>query len=415
VHRSFLSHEGRNGRRGAGCPLSTDAGGACDIAVASRALAQALPIRQWSLKQPGYSTDHNVGMQGVDYTAINQWLGTVWDHAGTDLLLSAGAPPLARLDGALRSLDGEKPLSADDTERIILSMFDQDHRRALHDHRQIDFSFEWEGMARIRANAFYQRDTLAIALRLIPHVIPTFEALGLPPVVDSIVDLPQGLVLVTGPTGSGKSTTLAAMIDAINQRRALHILTIEEPLEYVHEHKNSAVNQREVGTDCESFEAALRAALREDPDVILLGEMRDLESIQTALSLAETGHLVLTTLHTNDAAMTIDRIVDVFPATRQDQIRVQLAGAISAVISQRLLLRVGGGRVAAFEVLMATHAVRNLIRDGKSPQLRNVIATGSEFGMQTLEQSLSDLVAQGIVDHDEALRVSVHPKEVRPA
>ena len=291
-------------------------------------------------------------------------------------------------------------------------MIDEDHRHELLHHRQIDFSFEWEGHARIRANAFYQRDTLAIALRLIPHVIPTFGDLGVPSIVDAIVDLPQGLVLVTGPTGSGKSTTLAAMIDAINRRRALHILTIEDPLEYVHEHRNSAVNQREVGTDCESFGAALRAALREDPDVILLGEMRDLESIQTALSLAETGHLVFTTLHTNDAAMTVDRIVDVFPAERQDQIRVQLAGALSAVISQRLLLRIGGGRVAAFEILIATHAVRNLLRDGKSPQLRNVIATGAEYGMLTLEASLTDLVGLGIVDYDEACRVSVHPNEV---
>ena len=353
-------------------------------------------------------------MLGVDYSAINPWLQAVWDHAGTDLLITAGAPPLARFDGHLNPLEREKPLSADDTERVILSMIDEDHRQELLHHRQIDFSFEWEDRARIRANAFYQRDTLAIALRLIPHVIPTFEDLGLPAIVDAIVDLPQGLVLVTGPTGSGKSTTLAAMIDAINRRRALHILTIEEPLEYVHDHKKSAVNQREVGTDCESFDAALRAALREDPDVILLGEMRDLESIQTALSLAETGHLVFTTLHTNDAAMTVDRIVDVFPAYRQDQIRVQLAGALSAVLSQRLIPRIGGGRVAAFEVLMATHAVRNLVRDGKSAQLRNVISTGSEFGMQTLETSLSELVANKVVMYDEACRISVHPNEVKP-
>jgi twitching motility protein PilT len=359
------------------------------------------------------ATDHNVGMHEIDYSAIRQWLGVVWDQAGTDLLLTAGAPPLARFDGALQPLGGEKALSADDTERIILSMVDEEQRRILHDDRQVDFSFEWEGNARLRANAFYQRDALAIALRMIPHVIPSFDDLGLPAIVNAIVDLPQGLVLVTGPTGSGKSTSLAAMIDAINRRRALHILTIEEPLEYVHDHQNSAVNQREVGTDCVSFEAALRAALREDPDVILLGEMRDLESIQTALSLAETGHLVFTTLHTNDAAMSMDRIVDVFPAARQDQIRVQLAGALSAVISQRLIPRVGGGRVAAFEVLMATNAVRNLVRDGKSAQLRNVISTGSEHGMQTLEVSLNELMARGIVSYEDALRISLFPKELR--
>jgi twitching motility protein PilT len=202
------------------------------------------------------------------------------------------------------------------------------------------------------------------------------------------------------------------MVDAINDRYSKHILTIEDPLEYIHNHKSSAVNQREVGSDCESFETALRAALREDPDVILLGEMRDLESIQAALTLAETGHLVLTTLHTNDAAMSIDRIVDVFPATRQEQIRVQLAGALSAIISQRLVPRIVGGRVAAFEVLTATPAVRNLVRDGKSAQLRNFISTGSDHGMQTLEASLSELIVDGVVDYDEAFRISMHPKEI---
>jgi twitching motility protein PilT len=352
-------------------------------------------------------------MSTVEYRAIDSFLAEVWDHAGTDLLITAGAPPMARLDGHLRPLPNKKVLNADDTVRIVGSMLDDELRSRLTNERQIDFSFDWEDKARLRANAFYQRDTLALAVRVIPYVIPSFQDLGLPEVFDSLVDLPQGLVLVTGPTGSGKSTTLAAMVDAINDRHNKHILTIEDPLEYIHVHKSSAVNQREVGSDCESFEAALRAALREDPDVIQLGEMRDLESIQAALTLAETGHLVLTTLHTNDAAMSVDRIVDVFPATRQEQIRVQLAGALSAIVSQRLLPRVVGGRVAAFEVLIATPAVRNLVRDGKSAQLRNFISTGSEHGMQTLEASLSRLLADGVVEYEQACRISMHSKEIR--
>ena len=222
----------------------------------------------------------------------------------------------------------------------------------------------------------------------------------------------QGLVIVTGPTGSGKSTSLAAMIDRINENRACHIITIEDPIEYVYEHKRSAVDQREVGIDTLSFERALRSALREDPDVVLVGEMRDPETIAAALTIAETGHLVFASLHTNDAAQTIDRIVDVFPSDRQQQVRIQLAGSLNAIISQRLLQRIGGGRVAAFEILVATPAVRNMLRDAKSEQLRNVIATGSQYGMQTIEASLSQLVEESIIDHEDALTVSMFPKEV---
>jgi twitching motility protein PilT len=354
-------------------------------------------------------------MLGVDSSLIDPYLQMIWDGGGTDLHLTSGAPPLARLDGYLTPIEGVPPLSPADTEHIVLSMLDDEHRVMLHDQRQIDFSFDWQAVARLRANAFYQRDAIALALRIIPFRVPTFEEIGVPPIVDQLCDLPQGLVAVTGPTGSGKSTTLASMIDAINTRHAKHIITIEDPLEYVHHHKRGAVNQREVGSDCRSFEDALRSALREDPDVILLGEMRDLESIQTALSLAETGHLVLTTLHTNDAAMTIDRIVDVFPGERQAQIRIQLAGALSAIISQRLLPKIGGGRCAAFEVLTATFAVRNLLRDGKSSQLRNSIATGTEYGMQTLEGNLSDLIRQKHVSYEDAVGVSMHPREVAQA
>jgi twitching motility protein PilT len=251
-----------------------------------------------------------------------------------------------------------------------------------------------------------------MALRVIPYEIPGFDELGIPPAVEHLVNLPMGLVIVTGPTGSGKSTTLAAMLDYINRRRACHIVTIEDPIEYVHGNHRSAVSQREVGNDTESFPRALRSALREDPDVLLVGEMRDLESISTTLTIAETGHLVFATLHTNDSAQAIDRIVDIFPSDRRDQIQVQLASTLEGVIYQRLVPRIGGGLVAAYEVLFASHAVRNLVREGKTRQLRNVISTHQTEGMQTLEMALTHLVAVGLVDYETALKVSLFPKEV---
>ncbi len=258
--------------------------------------------------------------------------------------------------------------------------------------RELDFSFNWEDQARFRGNAYHQRGSVALSLRLIPYRIPSFDELGLPTGMRKWVELPQGLVLVTGPTGSGKSTTIAAMLDSINEHRPCHIITIEDPIEYVHRHKQAAVSQREIGIDTDSFAQALRSALREDPDVLLVGEMRDPETIQTALTIAETGHLVFATLHTNDAGQAVDRVVDVFPGDKQSQIRVQLAASLTGIVSQRLLPRIGGGRVAAFEVLTATFAVRNLIREGKSSQLRNVVSTAGKHGMQTLESSLSQLV-----------------------
>ena len=247
---------------------------------------------------------------------------------------------------------------------------------------------------------------------MIPSEIPTFEVLGLPPVAEWMARLPRGLVLMTGPTGSGKSTTLASIIGRINATRAVHILTIEDPVEYIHRHDLSAVTQREVGVDTPSFERALRSALREDPDVLLVGEMRDLESIGLALTLAETGHLVFSTLHTNDAAQAIDRIIDVFPAYRQEQIRVQFAACLGAVIAQRLIPKIGGGMVAAFEILVANNPVRNLIREGKTNQLLNVITTNAQEGMCTMEASLVDLIRADVVTYDDALSVSAHPKEL---
>jgi twitching motility protein PilT len=276
----------------------------------------------------------------------------------------------------------------------------------------VDFSFSYLDRARIRGSIFTQRGQTSLALRLIPTKIPSFAELGLPFAADMIAELPRGFVLFTGPTGSGKSTSLASIIDKINSTRACHILTIEDPVEYVHFHKLAAVSQREVGLDSPSFDRALRSALREDPDVLLIGEMRDIDSIQIALTMAETGHLVFATLHTNDAPQAIDRIIDVFPAWRQEQTRVQLASSLSAVVAQRLIPKIGGGMVAAYEVLVATNPVRNLIREGRSNQLSNVMFTNSKEGMQTLENSLARLVIDEVVSYEDAMANTAHPKEL---
>ncbi len=343
---------------------------------------------------------------------VSGWLEQVWQRGGTDLLLTVGAPPMGRVDGAYLPVDGSAPLTDADTASVVHSLLNPALRTTLDQRMQVDFSFTWRHEVRVRGNAFHQRGAAAIALRLIPIEIPTPASLGLPPVVDRFTKAPSGLVLLTGPTGAGKSTTLASLIDQVNQYRACHILTIEDPIEYVHRHKRSLVNQREIGVDAVSFEEALRSALREDPDVILVGEMRDTESIAATLTLAETGHLVFTTLHTNDTAQALDRIVDVFPAERRDQIQVQLSATIRGVIYQRLLPMIGGGLVAAFEILVANNAIRNLVREGKTRQIRNVVATHQSEGMQTIEASLSALVADGRVTYADAVGASLYPKEV---
>jgi len=353
-------------------------------------------------------------MAEIDSGAVDAFLGVLHEKGGTDLLLTAGAPPLVRVDGELLPFN-QPPLGADDTERIVHAVLGPETWEAFLEEREVDFSFDWRTVARFRGNAFHQRGAAALALRMIPYEIPTFEQLGLPAVLSDWVDRPQGLVLVTGPTGSGKSTTLATMIDAINERHACHIITIEDPIEYVHNRKRAAIDQREIGIDCLSFERALRSALREDPDVVLIGEMRDPETIQAALTIAETGHLVFATLHTNDAGQALDRIIDVFPGERQAQIRVQLAGSLTGIVSQRLLPRIGGGRVAAFEVLVATFAVRNLIREGKTTQLRNIVSTGNKFGMQTLETAVAELVREGLVEYEAGVAVSLYPDEITRA
>ena len=343
---------------------------------------------------------------------MERLLEAIWDRRGSDLLITPGTPPIVRTDGELHRMEGYDVLTHTDTERLFATLLNDRQAEQFAIQREIDFSFSWRDRARFRVNGFRQRGSVAVALRLIPYELPGFEALALPQTVQDFTRMHQGLVLVTGPTGSGKSTTLAAMIDSINSTRACHILTIEDPIEYVHRHKVAAVNQREVGDDTESFPRALRSALREDPDVLLVGEMRDLETIQTVLTIAETGHLVFATLHTNDTAQALDRVVDVFPGDQQEQVRVQLANALSGIVYQRLLPRNGGGRVAAYEVLVATPAIRNLVREGKTRQIRNLVATGRREGMQTIEQSLSQLVHSGVVEHHAAVAVSLYPNDV---
>jgi twitching motility protein PilT len=335
------------------------------------------------------------------------------DSGASDLHLTVGRPATARRDGVLVSFENVPVLTIDEVDRMVYSLLDDRHLEELKRDRQVDFSFGLEGLGRFRANAFRQRGNLALALRVVPFRVRTLEELGAPAACTTLLNKPYGIVLVVGPTGSGKSTTLAAMIDRINDTKPVHILTIEDPVEYVHNHKMAMVNQREVGTDVGSFTDGLRSALREDPDVVLLGEMRDLDSIQIALSLAETGHLVFATLHTNDAAQALDRIIDVFPGESRDQIQIMLAGALQGVISQRLLPAIAGGRVAAYEVMVANEAIRNLVREGKSRQMRNMIATGAGEGMQTVEMDLARLVAAGLLSLDVAMAASAYPKEVQ--
>jgi twitching motility protein PilT len=349
----------------------------------------------------------------ADVAKFDELLEMVWDGGATDLLLTCGAPPLVRVDGELVPLSTD-PLTEHDTERLTTGVLNDEQNERFRAGNDIDFAFSWRGLARFRGNAFHQRGNVALSLRLIPYRIPSFGDLGAPPAVETLVQSPHGLVLVTGPTGAGKSTTLAAMIDWINENRACHILTIEDPIEYIHTHKRAAVNQREIGQDTESWERALKSALREDPDVLLVGEMRDPDSIATTLTIAETGHLVFATLHTNDSAQALDRIISVFPADRRDQIQVQLASTLRGVVYQRLLPRIAGGMVAAYEVLLANHAVQNLLREGKTRQLRNVLSTHQSEGMQTLEMSLSGLVAADILDYELAKKASLYPREVEP-
>ena len=343
---------------------------------------------------------------------VDRYIKYAWEEGGSDILLLAGSPPMVRIDGQMCPIDGESVQDEESIRGQLQLLLIPTKLAEFEEEGEVDFTLGWENQARLRGNAFYQRGMPTVSLRIIPEDIPTFDDLGIPPAVRNLAELPQGLVLFTGPTGSGKSTSLASIVNSINNRRACHILTIEDPIEYVHPSRLAAVSQREVGTDTKSFERALRSALREDPDVIQVGEMRDLESIGITLTLAETGHLVLSTLHTNDASQALDRIVDVFPAERQTQVRIQLASSLQAVVAQRLVPRVGSGMVAAFEVLVCTPAVRNLVREGKSRQLRNNMTLGQAEGMQTLEMSLNALLRAGLITYDDAMAHALVPHEI---
>ncbi len=335
------------------------------------------------------------------------------ERGASDLHMSVGLPPMLRIDGRLTPTEFPK-LTPDDTKRLIYSILTDQQKEKFEKNLELDFSHGLKGFGRFRINAFRQRGVIGAVFRAIPSSVPALGSLNLPPVMGDLTMRPHGLVLVTGPTGSGKSTALASMIDVINATMARHILSMEDPVEYLHFHKMSIVNQREIGHDSYSFANALRAALREDPDVVLVGEMRDMDTIATTLTIAETGHLVFATLHTSDAAQTIDRIIDVFPAHQQQQIRVQLASVIEAIICLRLLPHASGvGRVPAAEVMIATPAIRNLIRENKTHQIHNAIVTSRGMHMQTFDMSLRDLVRKHMITEDEALAASTHPEELR--
>lgn len=341
------------------------------------------------------------------------------ERGASDLHLTAGLPPLVRIDGEIGPLFDEPVIGlAGSGERIdqqkVLALLHEvmreDQRREFEDRLEADFSYELSGVARFRVNAFHHNRGAGAVFRTIPSDVVTMEALGLGPIFKTIADAPRGLVIVTGPTGSGKSTTLAALIDYLNETKSQHVLTIEDPIEFVHESKRCLINQREVHRDTHSFSDALRSALREDPDIILVGELRDLETIRLALTAAETGHLVFATLHTTSAAKTIDRVIDVFPAAEKDMVRSMLSESLQAVVSQVLLRKKGGGRVAAFEIMRGTAAIRNLIREDKVAQMYSTIQTGASQGMVTLDQSLKSLVDQGIVQADVARAKAKSPE-----
>jgi twitching motility protein PilT len=335
------------------------------------------------------------------------------ERGASDLHLSVGIPPTLRIDGRLAPTEFPK-LSPEDTKRLVYSILTDAQKERFEKNLELDFSHGLKGFGRFRVNAFKQRGVIGAAFRAIPSTVPPLSTLNLPTVMSDLTNRPQGLILVTGPTGSGKSTALASMLDVINSSMARHIMTMEDPIEYLHFHKMSIVNQREVGEDTHSFPNALRAALREDPDVVLVGEMRDMETIAVTLTIAETGHLVFATLHTSDAAQTIDRIIDVFPAHQQQQIRVQLASVIESVVCLRLLPHASGvGRVPAAEVMVATPAIRNLIRENKTHQIHNSIVTSRGLHMQTFDMSLRDLVRKHMITAEEAFNASMHPEELR--
>lgn len=340
---------------------------------------------------------------------IEELLTVAKEKGASDLHITVGIPPKCRINGELTDMPYDKLLPAD-TTALIMPMLSENFKKVVEEKGEVDFAYSIPNLGRYRVNVFRQRGSLAVVIRLVGTIIPTTASLGLPESVTDLTKKKRGLVLVTGPTGSGKSTTLASLIDVINTNYNTHIITLEDPIEYLHQHKKAVVNQREIGLDTHSYANALRAALREDPDVILVGEMRDLDTISIAITAAETGHLVFSTLHTIGAASTIDRIIDVFPPHQQQQIRIQLASVLEAVISQQLIPTTGGkGRVAAFEVMHANVAVKNLIREAKSHQITNIIQTNKKLGMQTMDDAIFDLYLKRKIEADKALNFAQDP------
>jgi len=343
---------------------------------------------------------------------IRKLLEITVNKGASDLHLITNVPPMLRIYGALTPITGLEALSKEQVEKLVFDLVNEEQKEILLVNKELDFSFAFGEQARFRVNAYYQKGTLAAALRSIPMKIPTIEALNLPEICHAFTKLKQGFILVVGPTGHGKSTTLAAIVEEINQNRAEHIVTIEDPVEYVFRHNKSMISQRELKSDTHSWPIALRSCLREDPNVVMIGEMRDLETMAMALTIAETGHLVFSTLHTNSAAQSIDRIIDVFPEHQQEQIRMQLSATIEAIVSQRLLPCLEGGRIPATEILVATPAVRTVIREGKTHMIDNIIQTSAEMGMRMLEMDLARLVREGKISLDVAQMYAFRPEEL---
>jgi len=344
---------------------------------------------------------------------INDLLRQVLERSASDLHITVGTPPVVRIHGDLVALDYPK-LTQNDTKELVYSILTQDQREKLERNFEYDFSYSLTGQARFRVNAYYQRGSVGAAFRIIPMQIRNLEELGLPQSLELLAKRPRGLVLVTGPTGSGKSTTLASMINIINETKACHIITIEDPIEFLHHHKKAIVNQREVGSDTKSFANALKYVLRQDPDVILVGEMRDMETISAALTAAETGHLVFATLHTQDAPQTIDRIIDVFPSHQQQQVRIQLAGTLQGILCQQLLPTAdGGGRAIAYEIMVPTPGIRNMIREAKTHMIYNAMQTGQKHGMVTMDQCLADLCRYGKISIETAISKASDPQDLQ--
>ena len=374
--------------------------------VAQPVVAATQPIAGSEAVAPATTT--NAMVSGV---TIEPLLEECIKRNASDLHLQVGLPPILRLDGVLHPITTYAALTNEDVQRLVFSTLDEEQQKILIKDKEFDYSFAFGDLGRFRVNAFHEKGNMAAAFRLIPNVIKSIEDLGLPGVVADFADHPNGLVLVTGPTGSGKSTTLAALVDKINTEKAVHIITIEDPIEFTHRSKRAVVAQREVHYDTYSFAAALRSILREDPDVVLIGEMRDLETIQAAITVAETGHLVFATLHTNSAAQSIDRMIDVFPAHQQPQIRTQLSNILVGICSQRLVPAINGGRMAVAEIMVANSAVRAIIREGKTHQLDMTIQTGADQGMQTMDRELARYVKAGTINYDDARQYAVDVAE----